>query len=49
MRTSRGAALDYINTLNVWWLLNLRYGFTRYADPSRNPSEDFDSTTLGRP
>ena len=48
-RTSRGAALDYVNTLSVRWLLNLRYGFTRYADPSQNPSEGFDITTLGLP
>jgi len=48
-RTSRGAALDYINTLSPRWLLNLRYGFARYADPSRNPSEGFDITTLGFP
>ncbi len=48
-RSSRGAALDYINTLGVQWLLNLRYGFTRYADPSRNPSAGFDMATLGFP
>jgi hypothetical protein len=48
-RTSRGAALDYVNMLNVRWLLNLRYGFTRYADSSQNPSEGFDITELGFP
>jgi hypothetical protein len=48
-RTSRGAALDYINTLTARWLLNLRYGFTRYVDASANPSEGFDITTLGFP
>ncbi len=48
-RSSRGAALDYIDTLSAGWLLNLRYGFARYADPSRNPSAGFDITKLGLP
>ena len=48
-RSSRGAALDYVNTLSARWLLNLRYGFSRYADPTRNPAEGFDITTLGFP
>src|SRR5581483_3926334 len=48
-RSSRGAALDYVNALNPRWLLNLRWGFSRYADPTHNPSEGFDITTLGFP
>jgi carboxypeptidase family protein len=48
-RSSRGAALDYVNTLTPRWLLNLRWGFSRYADPTHNPSEGFDITTLGFP
>ena len=48
-RSSRGAALDYVNTLSPRWLLNLRWGFSRYADPTRSPAEGFDIATLGFP
>ncbi len=48
-RTSRGGALDYVNTLSSRWLLNLRAGINRYVDASSNLSAGFDIGTLGFP
>jgi hypothetical protein len=46
-RISRGAALDYLNTLTATTVLNIRYGFTRYGDS--DDREDFSIADLGMP
>ena len=46
-RISRGAALDYLNTLSSSLMLNIRYGFTRYGDS--DDREDFSLAELGMP
>ncbi|HEU0141144.1 MAG TPA: TonB-dependent receptor [Bryobacteraceae bacterium] len=46
-RISRGAALDYLNTLTSSLMLNLRYGFTRYGDS--DDFQDFSIAELGMP
>ena len=46
-RISRGAALDYVNTLTSTVVLNLRYGFTRYGNSSQVP--DYSLVDLGQP
>jgi hypothetical protein len=46
-RISRGAALDYLNTLTNSVMLNIRYGFTRYGDS--DDREEFSLAELGMP
>ena len=47
-RLSRGAGLDYVNTLTPKLLLNVRYGLSRFGDTTI-PPPDFKLTSLGFP
>ena len=47
--SNRGAAVDYINTLNPQTVLNLRYGYTRFFAKHELATSGFDITTLGLP
>jgi hypothetical protein len=48
-RLSRGAALDYVNTLGPRTLLNVRYGLVRYGNITEYRPGDFKLTSLGFP
>jgi hypothetical protein len=48
-RISRGAALDYVNTLSPNLLLNLRYGLVRFGNITEIRPEDFQLASLGFP
>jgi hypothetical protein len=48
-RISRGAAVDYINTLAPNLLLNVRYGLVRFGNITEIRPEDFQLTSLGFP
>jgi outer membrane receptor protein involved in Fe transport len=48
-RISRGAALDYVNTLGPRLLLNLRYGLVRYGNITEYRPADFRLVSLGLP
>jgi len=46
---NRGAAFDYVYTLNPKTVLNLRYGYTRYYVTHDPETKGFDLTSLGFP
>lgn len=48
-RLSRGAALDYVNTLTPTLLMNLRYGLSRYGNVTEYRPRDFRLSSLGFP
>jgi hypothetical protein len=48
-RLSRGAALDYVNSLTPQMLLNVRYGVSRYGNITEFRPRDFQLTSLGFP
>jgi len=48
-RISRGAALDYVNTLSPRLLLNARFGLIRYGNVVEYRPADFQLTSLGFP
>jgi hypothetical protein len=48
-RISRGAAMDYVNTLGPRLLLNVRYGLVRYGNITQYRPGDFTLTSLGFP
>ncbi len=48
-RFSRGAALDYVNTLGPRTLLNVRYGLVRYGNITEYRPGDFKLASLGFP
>ncbi|MEK7405535.1 MAG: TonB-dependent receptor [Acidobacteriota bacterium] len=48
-RLSRGAALDYVNSLRPNVLLNVRYGLVRYGNIYQYRPADFKLTSLGFP
>lgn len=48
-RLSRGAALDYVNTLTPTLLLNLRYGVSRFGNVTEYRPRDFRLSSLGFP
>lgn len=48
-RGSFGAGIDYTNILTPSWLLNIRYGYTRFEDPIRSLSRGFDLVKAGFP
>lgn len=48
-RISRGAALDYVNTLTPTLLLNLRYGLSRFGNITEYRPRDFRLSSLGFP
>ncbi len=48
-RLSRGAALDYVNTLSPSLLLNIRYGLVRYGNITEYRPKDFRLSSLGFP
>ena len=48
-RLSRGAALDYVNTLTPRLLLNVRYGLSRYGNVTEWRPLDFQLSSLGFP
>ena len=48
-RLSRGAALDYINSLSPRLLLNIRYGVSRFGNVTEYRPRDFRLSSLGFP
>ncbi|MEX2262817.1 MAG: TonB-dependent receptor [Bryobacteraceae bacterium] len=48
-RLSRGAALDYVNTITPQTLLNVRYGISRYGNITEYRPRDFQLSSLGFP
>jgi len=42
-----GGVLDYTNTLAPSWLMNVRYGYSRYEEISYNLSEGYDLVSAG--
>jgi hypothetical protein len=48
-RLSRGAALDYINSLTPRLLLNVRYGVSRFGNVTEYRPRDFRLSSLGFP
>jgi hypothetical protein len=44
-----GGMLDYTNSLSPSWLLNIRYGYSRYEEISFNLTEGFDLVAAGLP
>ncbi|MGH8245506.1 MAG: carboxypeptidase regulatory-like domain-containing protein, partial [Gammaproteobacteria bacterium] len=48
-RISRGAALDYVNTLGPRLLLNVRYGLVRFGNITEYLPRDFQLTSVGFP
>ena len=48
-RISRGAAVDYVNTLSPRLLLNVRYGLIRFGNITEYRPADFQLSSLGFP
>jgi len=48
-RLSRGAAVDYVNTITPQILLNIRYGVSRYGNITEFRPTDFQLSSLGFP